>query len=163
MSGSDIFALGVMIATMLVFILPGIYYLCIYIKEKIAYKTRAESQHLMFNQLKKGDFVWQIFNNELIHYMIEKVEYSFYDNGSLHRINIQVNACDTLHIRPEEAKVFKYDKYYALYSEAKAAHNLITARRKQEINNVTSVSLEIVKEEADKAIKRIESLKKQLA
>ena len=131
-------------------------------KERTYLKTRGPKQHLMFNQLKKGDIIWKLYDGQLISYIVKNVEYLFSSTGKIRRVIIVIDDYNVIRLDENEAKSFKYMDYYTLYSEVNFAHKLINAKREKELQKFTSVSAAKIQKEADEAIKRIENLKKSL-
>lgn len=125
--------------------------------------SRAKKKHLMFNQLKKGDYVWRVCADELKPLRVRKVYYDFkYESNEIEYIGISLE--DTYHIlriNPEHAKSFMFEdgtiKYYTIYEEADTIASLTRIKREREINRVTSVSVD---EFSKKLNSHIESLKK---
>jgi uncharacterized protein with PQ loop repeat len=136
---------------------------------KIKHKKAMKSQHLMFNQLKAGNFVWELNGSTIKTYIIESVGYSFnkYTNECT-RININAkninNEYDNryIDIDIDKSKSFKYNSYYTLYGEANSIASMTKAKRDREISNVSSATKEELIKEANKVIDRIDEFKKKL-
>ena len=136
---------------------------------KIKHKKAMKSQHLMFNQLKAGDFVWELNGSTIKTYVIESVGYSFnkYTNEctriNFNTVNIN-NEYDNryIDIGIDKSKSFKYNSYYTLYGEVNSIASMTKAKRDQEISNVSTTSKEELIKEANKVIDRIDEFKKKL-
>ena len=136
---------------------------------KMKHKKAMINQHVMFNQLKAGDFVWELIGQTIKTYVVKNVGYSFnkYTNECT-RINFSTvninNEYDNRYIDIDiyKSKTFKYNSYYTLYGEANSIASMTKAKRDREISNVSSATKEELIKEANKVIDRIEEFKKKL-
>ena len=136
---------------------------------KMKHKKAMINQHVMFNQLKAGDFVWELIGQTIKTYVVTYVNYTFkkYTNECT-RINISTvninNEYDNryIDIDIDKSKSFKYNSYYTLYGEASSIASMTKAKRDREISNVSSATKEELIKEANKVIDRIEEFKKKL-
>jgi hypothetical protein len=125
--------------------------------------SRAKKKHPMFNQLKKGDYVWRVCADELKPLRVRKVCYDFkYGSNEIEYICIDLeDTYNILRINPVYAKRFLFEdgtiKYYTIYEEAETVASLTKIKREREINRVTSVSVD---EFSKKLNSHVESLKK---
>lgn len=125
-------------------------------KEKIARKK----QHLMFNQLKKGDFVWAIYEHKINAFVVTSVEYSFND-GKCKGLIIKCDGVKNdfvssiLSVPIEKAKTFKFNSYYALFEEANITVKSEKFKKDKEIEKVSSFTV-------DDIIKASEEVKERL-
>ena len=136
---------------------------------KANHKKAMKSQHLMFNQLKKGDFIWELVGQDIKTYVVKSVSYSFGKcTNECFKINISAvsinNEYDSRYIDIDisKSKSFKYNSYYALYGEANSIASMTKAKRDREISNVSSATKEELIKEANKVIDRLEEFKKNL-
>ena len=132
-------------------------------------KNAMKNQRLMFNQIKKGDFVWELNGSTIKTYVVKSVGYSFNKcTNECTRININAenisNEYDSRYIDIDinKSKSFKYNSYYTLYGEANSIASMTKAKRDQEISNVSSATKEELIREANKVIDRIDEFKKKL-
>jgi preprotein translocase subunit YajC len=126
--------------------------------------AKAKKQHLMLNQLKKGDFVWKVTDGFLTRYKVSGVEYHFDSNDNVYKITISfVGEYHKLNIPMKIAKAFVYDeftaKYYTIYKEAEIVTNLTEMRRKKAIENAQSVDASEVASKLNEEIKVFEKLR----
>lgn len=126
--------------------------------------AKAKKQYLMFNQLKKGDFVWKVEDGFLTRYKVSGVEYHFDTNDNVYKITISfVGEYHKLNIPIKIAKVFVYDeftaKYYTIYKEAEIVANLTEVRRKKAIENAQSVDVSEVAAKLNEEIRVFEKLR----
>lgn len=136
---------------------------------KANHKKAMKNQHLMFNQLKAGDFVWELNGSTIKTYIVKSVSYSFNKcTNECTRININAeninNEYDSRYIDIDisKSKSFKYNSYYTLYGEANSIASMTKTKRDREISNVSSATKEELIKEANKVIDRIEEFKKKL-
>lgn len=135
----------------------------------IGNKNAKKNQRLMFNQIKEGNFIWELNGSNIKTYIVTSVGYSFnkYTNECT-RINISAvninNEYDNryIDIDIDKSKSFKYNSYYTLYGEVNSIASMTKAKRDQEISNVSSATKEELIREANKVIDRIEEFKKKL-
>jgi len=159
-----IFAFGV-------FVLCGIIYVIfispITIKKK--HKNACKNQHLMFNQLKKGDFVWEVYGDNLTSYKVESISYGFGNTNECRRMVIHTksikNEYDTRNISIDDIKLsksFKFGNYYTLFGEANSIATMTKNKRKEAIASVSVVSNDEITKEVNKVIERLNDFKKKL-
>ena len=129
------------------FVIPIIYGIICGIKgvsREINYKLNGKSQRLMFNQLKNGDFVWVINDDELHYRFVKNVEYLF-SNNKVRKIKIGFyGGYFCLELSPEEAKSYRHGNYYTLMNEANAEVNYIRLKREKSLNSVKNATAEDV-------------------
>ena len=132
------------------------------ISREVNYKLNAANQHVMFNQLKKGDFLWKVDGDRLTYRFIKEVEYIFYGT-EIRQIRIHFHGgYDTLDIEPEYAKTYTYHSYYALYGDAKAQADFIALKRQEAISNSKEVTADDILKATDAVTARIERIKKNI-
>jgi len=132
------------------------------ISREVNYKLNAANQHVMFNQLKKGDFIWCVDGDELHYRFIKEVEYLFYGT-KIRQIRIHFRGgYDTLEIEPENAKTYTYGSYYTLYGDAKAQADFIALKRQEAISISKEATAEDVIKATDAVTARIEKIKKNI-
>lgn len=126
--------------------------------------AKAKKQYLMFNQLKKGDFVWKVRDGFLTRDKVSDVEYHFDSNDNVYKITIRfVGEYHNLNIPMKIAKEFVYDvypaKYYTIYKEAEIVANLTEMRRKKAIENAQLVDVSDVAAKLNEEIRTFEKLR----
>ena len=132
------------------------------ISREVNYKLNAANQHLMFNQLKKGDFLWKVDGDRLTYRFIKDVEYVFYGT-KIRQIRIHFHGgYYTLDIEPENAKTYTYHNYYTLYGDAKAQADFIALKRQEAISNSKEATADDVLKATDAVTARIEKIKKNI-
>lgn len=151
------FYLGVVL--LISFIMVGLF--AIYDKRQ---DIKAKKQHLMFNQLKKGDFIWRVSGDWMRRIEVSGVEYHFDGHDIVDMIIIGLSGeYHQLHMRPHDAKSFTFKElsytYYTIYKEAKLMTDLTEAKRKKAIENAQSVDANDVTEKLNQEIKALEKLR----
>jgi hypothetical protein len=125
---------------------------------------KAKKQHLMFNQLKKGDFIWKVSGDWMHRMEVSGVEYHFDGHDIVDKIIIGLSGeYHQLHMRPDDAKAFVFKElgytYYTILEEAKLMADLTEVKRKKAIENAQSVDASDVTEKLNKEIKSLEKLR----
>ena len=146
-------------------IVTGIFGIYEIFEEKKRYKNACENQHLMFNQLKEGDYMWRVIEDKITAYKIIKVNYKFY-HDTLREIKFEIQNKESTWTHDHEvdvknAKSFKDGLYYLLYKEAKLSADACRRNKDKAIANIQQVTGEEIKAEADKVIERIEKIKEK--
>ena len=137
-------------------------------------KARAKKkQHLMFNQLSKGDCVWCLNGESLKAYIVSRVDYHFhYRTNEVDEIRIHLRGSyHNLSINPEAARSFVFTDYdgtwYTLHEDAKTRCDLTKLERQRAIDKVKVVDardfqyklnreIESLKKVGEEAIKKLE-------
>ena len=157
---------------LLIAIVVGMPLWCIIMQEHIKNKAK-KNQHLMFNQLEKGDCVWCLNGESLGCYIISYVDYNFhYRRNDVDEINIHLrDSYHTLSIKIEAARAFVFTDYdgtwYTLYEDAKTRHDITVLERKRSIDkakvvdaadfqNKLNKEIESLKQVGEEAIKKLE-------
>lgn len=125
---------------------------------------KAKKQHLMFNQLKKGDFIWRVSGDWMKRMEVSGVEYHFDKHDIVDKIIIGLSGeYHQLHMRPDDAKSFTFKElgytYYTILEEAKLMTDLTEAKRKKAIENAQSVETNDVTKKLNQEIKALEKLR----
>jgi hypothetical protein len=143
------------------FVIPIIYGIICGIKcisREISYKLNGKSQRLMFNQLKGGDFIWVINDNELHYRFVKNVEYIFAKNEVRYIKIIFYGAYPCLELSPEKAKSYRCGNYYTLMDEANAEVNYIRLKREKSINSVKNATAEDVVKAASVVVEHLNTI-----
>ena len=132
-------------------------------KEKIARKK----QHLMFNQLKKGDFIWTIYEHKINAFVITSVEYRFnIYNGKCKDLIIKGEGVENdfvdclISIPIEKIKTFKFGSYYTLFGEANITAKSEKLKKDKEIEKVSSFTVDDIIKASEEVKERLEKLVK---
>lgn len=164
------FFILVMLLIVIFFISGAIYFFLIKPQMlRLRHKKAMKNQRLMFNQIKTGDFIWELNGSSIKTYVVKSVSYSFNKHtNECTRINISAENMNNeyeiryIDIDIDKSKSFKYNSYYTLYGEAHSIASMVKAKRGQEISNVSSATKEELIKEANKVIDRIDEFKKKL-
>lgn len=132
------------------------------ILREISYKLNGMSQHVMFNQLKKGNFVWCVSDGELHYRFVKNVSYDFSGTDVTNIVIEFYGNYSDLNIKSEDAKTYKYYWFYTLMGDAKAQADYVSLKRNESIKESQKVTPEEIIKEADLVMKRIEKIKKDL-
>ena len=116
----------------------------------------------MFNQLKKGNFVWEVYGDKIASYIVETITYGFDKSNECHRMVIHTksikNEFDTRDISIDDIKLsksFKFRNYYTLFGEANSIATMTKNKRKEAIASVSVVSNDEIAKEVNKVIERL--------
>ena len=125
---------------------------------------KAKKQHLMFNQLKKGDFIWRVSGDWMRRMEVSGVEYHFDRHDIVDKIIIGLSGeYHQLHMRPDDAKAFVFKElgytYYTILEEAKLTTDLTEMKRKKAIENAQSVDTSDFADKLNQEIKTLEKLR----
>ena len=112
--------------------------------KKIAKKALIDGpkQCLMFSELKKGDFVWELMcDDSLATCVVRNVDYDFNYRHEIKFINIELIHPDfhygrTINIPAKFAKSYEYMDNYTLYKDAKLRHDAIMKKKEAELNKI---------------------------
>ena len=146
---------------LLIVIVVGMPLWCI-MQEHIKNKAK-KNQHLMFNQLEKGDCVWCLNGESLKGYVISYVGYHFHHRtNEVDEINIHLrDSYHTLSIKIEAARAFVFTDWdgtwYTLHEDAKTRQEITKLERKRSIDKAKVVDADDFQYKLNK---EIESLKK---
>lgn len=145
------------------FWVSGLYFLYIIVQEKLdkrKEKINGPKQHLMFSQLKKGNFVWEVTGDKIKTLLVKNVEFYYDSSNNVRNVHIDfVNNSNGLLLSPESAKTFLHGCYHTLMGDAESTRRLNEIKRKKEVEKLTTATAKEVKEQADKVIKNLERLK----
>jgi len=159
-----IFALIIILVVVLISF--SIVFLPDLLREKKEKKARKE-QHLMFIQLKKGDYVWEVVNDNIITRIVDTITYRFNSSNECTGIFISTyipdNSYDTrcIDIKLKDSKVFKYLHYYTLYGEASVTAKAVKNKRDKEISKAVEYTIDDIKNASDEVTKRLEKVVNQ--
>lgn len=129
---------------------------------EIDYRLNGNKQHLMFNQLKKGDFVWFVNEDKLFSKIIKKVVYDF-SGTDVRTINIYFHGdCDYLSIPPYKSKTYRFGNYYTIMGDAIVNANNIKHKRQESIDAVRTSTDEDILKAVNNVISRTNKIKNNI-
>jgi hypothetical protein len=131
------------------------------IYREIKYQKNCDKQHLMFSQLKKGDYVWEVQGATLIRHFIKKIEHKFIGNH-LKEIKLYFRDGYTMEITPENAKTYKCGYKYTLMEEAKSVCAANRIARQKELDMLKNVSKEEIVKEVNAVIIRLNKIAEKI-
>lgn len=166
MTGVDIFVTLVLIAVIgdLLISAGCIIYRITASKKK--FKNAKENQRLMFNQLKKGDYVWEVSGEELKDYVVTYAGYYFDGNNICKEVRISLQSLTNewntrdINIPVDDSQTYKRNNYYTVYNEASLLQKGIKLKRDKQRNAAKEVTNEKLVEETTKLIERLNKIKK---
>ena len=135
--------------------------------KKLKEERAREKQHLMFNQLKKGDYVWEVVDDNIITRIVDTITYRFNSSNECTGIFINTyrphNSYDTryIDIKLKDSKVFKYQHYYTLYGEASVTAKAVKNKRDKEMSKAVEYTIDDIKNASDEVTKRLEKVVNQ--
>jgi hypothetical protein len=133
--------------------------------ENKRYKNACENQRLMFNQLKKGDYVWEVSGEELKNYVVIYAGYCFDRNNICKEVRISLRSLTdewntrNINIPVDDSQTFKCHDYYTIYNEASLLQRGIKLKRDKQRNAAKEVTNEKLVEETTKLIERLNKIK----
>lgn len=129
---------------------------------EIDYQINGNKQHLMFNQLKKGDFVWLVNEDKLFRKIIKKVAYNFSGTDVI-TIKIYFHGYDNyLSIPSDKSKTYRFGNYYTIMGEAMANANYIKHKRQESIDGVRTSTDEDILKAVNDVINRTNKIKNNI-
>ena len=167
MTGADIFVTLVLIATIGGLLIAVGYAIYEVIASEKNLKNAKKNQRLMFNQLKKGDFVWYTYGEDLNTYVVTNAGHYFDRDNTLKEIRISLRdisneySTRNLDIPVGNSQTFKHGDYYTIYNEANVIRTAIKRKRDEQRNAASKVSDEKLASEVNEVIKRLEKIKKE--
>lgn len=167
MTGTEIFIALVLITTIGGLLIAAGYAIYEVIASKINLKNAKESQRLMFNQLKEGDFVWYTYGEDLNTYVVTNAGHYFDRDNTLKEIRISLKdisneySTRNLDIPVGNSQTFKHGDYYTIYNEANVICTAIKRKRDEQRNAASKVSDEKLASEVNEVIKRLEKIKEE--
>ena len=131
-------------------------------KEK---KARKE-QHLMFNQLKKGNYVWESHKGEITTFIVTLAKPIFNDKNECKGLYIHLKSIDCeylemgINLYLNESKSFNYKNYYTLFGEADITAKAVKSKMDKESLKVSRFTVDDIKKASDEVKERLEKLVK---
>jgi hypothetical protein len=126
-----------------------------------------KNQRLMFNQLKKGNYVWEILGEEINEYEVINVSHYFDIDNICKNVVLSLQDVSSswrtrqIVLPVEDSRTFKYHDYYTIYNEANVVCTAIKKKRDEQRNAAYKVSDEKLVSEVNEVIKRLETIKKE--
>lgn len=132
-------------------------------KKKIAKRAlvNGPKQCLMFSELKKGDFVWELmYDDSMATCMVKNVDYDFNHKHEIKFINIELIHPDfyygrTINIPAKFAKSYEYMNNYTLYKDAKLRHDAIMKKKEAELNKIKTATKSDINNAVEDVIKNL--------
>lgn len=137
--------------------LPGKLYKA---KEK---KARKE-QHLMFNQLKKGNYVWESYKGEITTFIVTLVKPKFNFENECKGLFIYLKNIDKeyltrcIDIDLNKSKSFNYNCYYTLFGEADITAKAVKSKRDKESLKASSCTMDDIIKASEEVKERLEKI-----
>ena len=166
MTGVDIFVTLVLIAVIGGLLIAAGHAIYEVIASKKNLKNAKENQRLMFNQLKKGDYVWEVSGEELKDYVVTYAGYYFDINNICKEVRIYLQnlseeySTRDINIPVGDSQTYKHNNYYTVYNEASLLQKGIKLKRDKQRNAAKEVTNEKLIEETTKLIERLNKIKK---
>ena len=132
-------------------------------KKKIAKRAlvNGPKQCLMFSELKKGDFVWELmYDDSMATCMVKNVDYDFNHKHEIKFINIELIHPDfyygrTINIPAKFAKSYEYMNNYTLYKDAKLRHDAIMKKKEADLNKIKTATKSDINNAVEDVIKNL--------
>lgn len=165
-TGADIFVALVLVASIVGLLIIGCYAIYEVAASKKNLKNAKENQRLMFNQLKKGDYVWEVSGEELKDYVVTYAGHYFDRNNICKEVRISLQSLTNewntrdINIPVDDSQTYKRDNYYTVYNEASLLQRGIKLKRDKQRNAAKEVTNEKLVEETTKLIERLNKIKK---
>ena len=137
--------------------LPGKLYKA---KEK---KARIE-QHLMFNQLKKGNYIWKVYKGEITTFIVTLVKPIFNDENECKGFYIYSKNIDCEYLEMgisvdlNESKSFNYNCYYTLFGEADITAKAVKSKMDKESLKASSYTMDDIIKASEEVKERLEKI-----
>jgi len=129
-------------------------------------KARKE-QHLMFNQLKKGNYVWESNKGEITTFIVTLAKPIFNDKNECKGLYIYLKNIDCeylsmgINIDLDKSKSFNYKNYYTLFGEADITAKAVKSKRDKESLKVSSYTMDDIIKASDEVKERLEKIIKK--
>lgn len=137
-----------------------------WIYEVTTYKYKKNHQFLMFNQIEKGDYVWQLSGSNITPIKVKSVSYIFDENNNITKIRIYFDLGGFIVILPDSARTFKIEmvegEYYTIFEHAEAKRLFTEIKRMKSKDDLLTNTDEDIKIAINKELKNIEELKNEL-
>jgi len=153
-----------MIVFLILSICAIIFYSIVFLPSKLRKmkeKKARKEQHLMFNQLKKGNYVWKSYKGEITTFIVTLVKPNFNYKNECEGLVIYLENIDKeyltwyIDIDLNKSKSFNYDCYYTLFGEADITAKAVKSKMDKESLKVSSYTM-------DDIIKASEEVKERL-
>lgn len=137
-----------------------------WIYKVITYNSKKNHQFLMFNQIEKGDYVWQLVGDRIQPFKVTSVLYNFDENNNITRIRIYFDLGGFIVILPDSARTFKIEmvegEYYTIFEHAEAKRLFTEIKRIKSKDDLLTNTDEDIKIAIEKELKNIEELKNEI-
>ena len=126
-------------------------------RDKIKYKK----QRLMFNQLKKGDFIFKVSEDGVNIYKISSVNYKYDYKDSLESIEF-ISGYSRIKMLITYAKSFKYIDYYTIFEAANVKFEYIQSKKKKQLDKLQFTSNEEIASGVNKLIDELKDIENKI-
>ena len=137
-----------------------------WIYKVITYRHKKKYQFLMFNQIEKGDYVWQLVGDHIQPFEVTSVSYNFDENNNITRIRIKFDLGGFIVILPDSARTFKIEmvegEYYTIFEHAEAKRLFTEIKRMKSKDDLLTNTDEDIKIAINKELKNIEKMKNEV-
>ena len=128
---------------------------------EIDHWLNGDKQIKLFNQLKKGDFVWYVHEDQLHYRFVKQVEYTFIGT-KVKYIKIYFHGeYEHLDLTPDMAKTYRFGNYYTIKDEAKVEANHIKMKRQESIDRVKMATAEDISKAANAVVNHVNNITKE--
>ena len=131
------------------------------ISREIDHWLNGDKQIKLFNQLKKGDFVWYVHEDQLHYRFVKQVKYIFVGT-KVKEIKIYFHGgYSHLSLTPDRAKTYRFGNYYTIKYEAKVEANHIKMKRQESIDSVKMTTAEDISKAANAVVNHVNNITKE--
>lgn len=128
---------------------------------EIDYALNGDKQIKLFNQLKKGDFIWHVYEDQLHYRFVKQIEYIFIGT-KVKNIRIYFyGGYNHLNLEPDRAKTYRFGNYYTIKDEAKVEANHIKMKRQESIDSVKMTTSEDISKAANAVVNHVNNITKE--
>jgi len=156
-----------MIVFLILSICAIIFYSIVFLPSKLRKmkeKKARKEQHLMFNQLKKGNYVWKSYKGEITTFIVTLVKPNFNYKNECEGLVIYLENIDKeyltwyIDIDLNKSKSFNYDCYYTLFGEADITAKAVKRKMDKESLKVSSYTMDDIIKASEEVKERLEKL-----
>jgi len=156
-----------MIVFLILSICAIIFYSIVFLPSKLRKmkeKKARKEQHLMFNQLKKGNYVWKSYKGEITTFIVTLVKPNFNYKNECEGLVIYLENIDKeyltwyIDIDLNKSKSFNYDCYYTLFGEADITAKAVKSKMDKESLKVSSYTMDDIIKASEEVKERLEKL-----
>ena len=118
----------------------------------------------MFNQLKKGNYVWESYKGEITTFIVTLVKPIFNNKNECKGLCIYLKNIDceyltrNINIDLNESKSFNYNYYYTLFGEADITAKAIKSKMDKESLKASSYTMDDIIKASEEVKERLEKI-----